>query len=568
MENLSFQKMIQNLFFKTICILTGVSGLFLLVSHFQASSFIDGGAEKNSRLGDIAHLEKEVGLLIQEWKNTLIRGNTQEGYAKYAGNFDKKAVDIQEFSEKFKVHLNKDQAQIISEFQTGIAEAVVKYKSARGKFINSTTYSPHDADKAVKGIDRHLLDGIRKMTDDIVENAKSDEKSILLQMWLGFFIGISLLIGVSFYLYKKLTVYLNVSVAQINDAIEKIENVSTTVSSASNGISSTSQQISQAATEQAASLEETASSIEEMSSMIGKNSDNAASSVSHSEICLENTRQGKRTVEDMIKAMDEINLSNNQIAQIVSVIKEIDSKTQVINDIVFQTKLLSFNASVEAARAGEHGKGFSVVAEEVGNLASMSGSAAEEISELLKSSIQKVEGIVGETGKKVDQGTKVAHQCGENLDKIVESVNEMAKMSTDISAASGEQAQGIQEISKAMSQLDEVTQHNASASEQAAGSAQMLSAQSEVLKGLVGELIGILDGTKSAGLSNHHSFHHEASSQAPLVTNLQQVDEDDSGFEDIVELKTRKNTTSPTALKSTQYSDEIPDYDDPRFKEI
>lgn len=201
----------------------------------------------------------------------------------------------------------------------------------------------------------------------------------------------------------------------------------------------------------------------------------------------------------------QVNEGNRQMTEIGKVIREIGNKTKVINEIVFQTKLLSFNASVEAARAGEHGKGFAVVAEEVGNLAQMSGNAAKEISEMLDGSILKVEGIVEETktkveslvlkGKeKVDNGVVVAKQCSSVLDQIVDNVSKVSELSRETSHANKEQAMGISEINKAMSQLDMSTQQNAAASEEAASASEELSAQANSLKAVADELIAVING--------------------------------------------------------------------------
>jgi methyl-accepting chemotaxis protein len=186
------------------------------------------------------------------------------------------------------------------------------------------------------------------------------------------------------------------------------------VLTASQSISKSSGELSDAATEQASAIQETTSAIDEVSSMVKKSADNASESQRVSQSSRQAAEQGQQSVQEMMQAINDISQSNaaimtqvedgnRQISEIVKVIAEIGNKTKVINDIVFQTKLLSFNASVEAARAGEHGKGFAVVAEEVGNLAHMSGSAAKEISEMLESSIRKVEGIVSDTKTRVER---------------------------------------------------------------------------------------------------------------------------------------------------------------------
>ncbi len=250
--------------------------------------------------------------------------------------------------------------------------------------------------------------------------------------------------------------------------------------------------------------------------MINANTENASQSSIVSQQSLSTAERGKVVVEHMIKAIGEINTSNNgimkqidetnkEIENIVKIINEIGSKTTVINDIVFQTKLLSFNASVEAARAGEQGKGFAVVAEEVGNLAAMSGAAAHEITNMLDGSIKVVEGIVRESkqkigklildGKeKVDAGTRVAHECEEVLNEIVSSVASVSNMITEISTASQEQAQGVHEITKAIAQLDQVTQQNSANSAESANSAGTLSSQAELLNSLVQKLVQTVEG--------------------------------------------------------------------------
>lgn len=323
----------------------------------------------------------------------------------------------------------------------------------------------------------------------------------------------------------------------IGQVVAALNENATQVAAASKQIAESSQSLSQATTEQAASLEETAASIEEMSAMVTKNSENAKNTASNSEQSQEKAQHGQEAMNRMRQSMDEINQSNEsimnqinhsnvQMAEIVKVIQEIGQKTQVINDIVFQTKLLSFNASVEAARAGEHGKGFAVVAEEVGNLAQMSGNAAKEISDMLNASTHKVESIVKETktkveslieeGKlKVNQGISVAEECAQVLNDIVHNTSNVSMMAGEISSATQEQAQGISEINKAVGQLDQVTQQNASTSEVTSGYASQLANQSQSLTHSIHNLMQILYGDDSVQDTTNHQNTHPNWRRAP-----------------------------------------------------
>lgn len=314
-----------------------------------------------------------------------------------------------------------------------------------------------------------------------------------------------------------LSILISKQIARTLTEIAKTLQVSASeVSAASHQIASTSTELSQSTSEQAASLEQTVASIEEMTSIVRKNSDNAETSAQTATTTQSKVVQGKKSIEEVIRAIQAIELSNQSIAgqidqsnaqmnEIVLLIQEIEQKTKVINDIVFQTKLLSFNASVEAARAGEHGKGFAVVAEEVGNLAQMSGNAAKEISNLLENSVSKVKTIADQTkasvGSMIQQGQsklvdgiQVAQECSTILDTIVEDINRVTVMSQEISEASIEQTQGITEINKAMNQLDQVTQVNASATEQASAAAEHLSNEASRLKHVTENLIETVQG--------------------------------------------------------------------------
>lgn len=322
--------------------------------------------------------------------------------------------------------------------------------------------------------------------------------------------------------------------------VRNLEQNSDSVSAAAQSISASGAELSSSTTEQAAALQETMASVDEISAMIGKNADNASTSRVASGESQKAATLGRTRVGEMIESMREIDSSNvevkkqieesNQaIANIASMINEIGEKTKVINDIVFQTKLLSFNASVEAARAGEHGKGFAVVAEEIGNLARMSGTAATEITALLDESTKRVDSIVDETTRKIDaitqvsrskvaHGSDIAKICGEALDVIVKNVSQVGSLVEEIATASNEQSKGVNEITKAMSQMDQVTQRNSAASAEASVSSDNLAHQAVVLNQMVGNLLRIVEGaraTSAAGaVATVHSMELESGRRA------------------------------------------------------
>lgn len=361
--------------------------------------------------------------------------------------------------------------------------------------------------------------------------------------------------------------------------VNVLASASRQVNVASTQIAQSADSLAQASTQQASALEETAASIEEMSSMVGRNSQNAQGTASTSVRSRERAEHGGRVVDTMKASMSEINqsnreimeqinASNSQMAEIVRVIQEIGSKTKVINDIVFQTKLLSFNASVEAARAGENGKGFAVVAEEVGHLAEVSGKAADEISQMLDQSTKRVETIAEETRQKVERlitagqekvkaGTGVAQQCGDVLEEIVRNVSEVSTLASEISVASQEQALGVQELTKAMQQLGQVTQQNATSSQQSAGAADDLSQQATALSSAVDGLLAIVQGASAGGRG---SFAQTSPVKMDVRPSLKVV------HPPVPTQKLNSSDKTAKPAKVTGVGADIPNHDHPGFK--
>lgn len=226
-------------------------------------------------------------------------------------------------------------------------------------------------------------------------------------------------------------------------------------------VSDSSGSLSQGATEQASAIEQLTASLLEVTSHTGENAENARTT---SDLTLEIKGQaeaGNSQMEQMLRAMDEINLSSDNIGKII----------KVIEDIAFQTNILALNAAVEAARAGDQGRGFAVVAQEVRSLAGQSAKAASETAELIENSMQKV-----------GDGTKIAKKTAAALQQIVDGIAKTTGLVSTIADASGEQAAALQQINQGVEQISTVVQNTAASAEESAAASEELSMQAEELK--------------------------------------------------------------------------------------
>jgi len=248
------------------------------------------------------------------------------------------------------------------------------------------------------------------------------------------------------------------------DTVGRVRSSSESIATGSSQIAAGNTDLSQRTEEQAASLEETAASMEELTSTVKQNAENANQGNALAARASDTAARGGEVVSRVVDTMHGISSSSQQVAQIIS----------VIEGIAFQTNILALNAAVEAARAGEQGRGFAVVAGEVRTLAQRSASAAKEIKDLIDESVNRV-----------NSGTALVDEAGRTMSEIVQSVRQVSDLMGEISAASGEQHRGIEQVNVAISQMDEVTQQNAALVEEASAAAQSMASQASTLREVV-----------------------------------------------------------------------------------
>lgn len=351
-------------------------------------------------------------------------------------------------------------------------------------------------------------------TNELMETKKNSkiisnntDKLILLVSIFGILIGLSIAVFFSRKMAKSIGIISN-----------SLKDSATKFNSGAKLIAKSSGELSGSSSTQLSSLQQTSAAIEQISAMVELTASNSENSSGIANNSLAFAEKGKVIVAKMIESMDLINKSNDQIVnkisennvqmgEIVKLIEEINDKTKVINDIVFQTKLLSFNASVEAARAGESGKGFAVVAEEVGKLAQMSGAAALEIGSMLDSSTKKVELIAKTTEREmlvlidsaketVAMGSSRSKECQHILEEITASIITVTSSVSEISTASLEQSKGLSEVKDAVKDLDETTLLNSDGARASLSLSESLEHQSYDLNLLIEELGEIMYGKR------------------------------------------------------------------------
>ncbi|MBN2703949.1 MAG: methyl-accepting chemotaxis protein [Pontiellaceae bacterium] len=341
-----------------------------------------------------------------------------------------------------------------------VGEAVILEKSYL------TAYDPIlDKNGALIGI---LFVGIPR---DIVNAiANGHVSSMLTQSIIAFLIVLAISITAALWFSVSLS-------RKVTQCGQDLQNEAQQVNGAASQLSNSSNSLAEGSTEQAASLEETSSSLEEMATMTKNSAQNALEANTLAEKARDAAVTGTESMQTMVAAIHEIQSSANETAKIV----------KVIDEIAFQTNLLALNAAVEAARAGEAGKGFAVVAEEVRNLAKRSAEAAKNTTELINTSVANA-----------SNGVKLSEGVNSIFSDIVEAISKTSQIMSHIAEANEEQAEGIEQVNVAVSQIDIVTQRNAAGAEESASAAAELTAYADSMLKSVAQLQAIITGGNKA----------------------------------------------------------------------
>jgi methyl-accepting chemotaxis protein len=299
--------------------------------------------------------------------------------------------------------------------------------------------------------------------------------------------------------YRQIKEDFNAMASRLQETIGSIATATREITNASGELSSSTTDLSQRTEEQAASLEQTSASMEQISATVRKNADNAQQANQSAASTRDVADRGGRVVAKAVEAMARIEDSSRKISDIIG----------VIDEIARQTNLLALNAAVEAARAGEAGRGFAVVASEVRSLAQRSSQAAKDIN-----------GLITNSNNQVKDGVDLVNKAGSALHEIVESIKDVVQIVSDIAAASAEQATGLDEVNKALTQMDGVTQHNSALVEENAATAKTLEHQAKVMDERIA-LFRIGEIGESRHAARPHPTAAGASSRATPVARKQ-----------------------------------------------
>lgn len=381
-------------------------------------------------------------------------------------------------NKSFLVEEAKKSIESYDEIQTNILELTAKNTNQKAFALSSG--EGREAISKARGSIKDIAEDNEKRMDEAKVQSDLDYQYIKNLNLIVSIVGILLAILIAYFMVRQMMNLITNSVTGLGEGAEQVAGAATQ-------ISDSSQQLAEGAQEQAASVEEVTSSLAETRATVDQNAQNAREADILSKDANDSAKLGYEHIQELTTSMAEINESSRKIANII----------KTIDEIAFQTNLLALNAAVEAARAGEHGLGFAVVAEEVRNLAQRSAEAAKSTADIIEQSIEQVR-----------KGNSITSETNKAFEDILEKVKKVGDITGEIALASKEQATGVQQISEAMNQVDQVTQTMASNSEESAAASEEMSAQAVQMKIAINDVANIFGIKVDGNNSNKSSLTH------------------------------------------------------------
>jgi methyl-accepting chemotaxis protein/methyl-accepting chemotaxis protein-1 (serine sensor receptor) len=466
-----------------LCLALGISSLYYLTTISTIVRVKVAGA--NHSLALATSIRGSMKELLALDRGIEVRGfmkdytavdSYQEDYATNMRELKQADADLSSLAS-----LPPEAKQVLAEIDLLNNDAYVAnqavYTAAKGGDMETATKAYAEQflplHKRLRTASERLLVLVNELTAQQLQEANA---SIATAPWMmAILIFIAFAVGAfTCFAVRQINTALHLAVAELGEAASQIN-------SAASEVATSSQSMAQGASEQAATIEETSASSSQINSMAQRNTENSRSTAEMMVGSQTRFEQTNHSLEQMVRAMDDITTSSQKISKII----------KVIDEIAFQTNILALNAAVEAARAGEAGMGFAVVADEVRNLAQRCAQAARDTADLIEDSIVKSAG-----------GKSKVDEVASSIRIVTEDSSKMKVLVDEINLGSVEQARGIDQIARSITQMEQVTQGSAANAEQTAAAAEELSAQSRTMRDIIGRLHSMIDS--SAGDSSLH----------------------------------------------------------------